>query len=298
MTAASFVTLGVAANPYAMNAPTAIAKAASAHGVPTRMIDVESIGVTVTAGGITTVTDRDGPVVVDALAPALLFGFPAAVHAFRVLEQRAYLQNPVAGTLAADDKAHTAELLAVAGIPQVPTRICALDLAQVLTTAAAIGYPVVAKRTHGAQGRWVRRAYDEPSLVAAYDELASEGPGALVLQPLVAEVQGTSVRAVVTGGRLLATTERTAADEDWRSNVAGGASQRPVELTEDETEAVLGAARALDLRHAGVDLLRTAAGSFVLEVNSCPDFTSMLPHFDTDLAHEVMLASLAPPAAG
>jgi hypothetical protein len=31
----------------------------------------------------------------------------------------------------------------------------------------------------------------------------------------------------------------------------------------------------------------------VLEVNSCPDFTSMQPHYAEDLAEAVLLASLA-----
>ena len=53
-----------------------------------------------------------------------------------------------------------------------------------------------------------------------------------------------------------------------------------------------GAAAALGLGHAGVDLLRTAAGPRVLEVNACPDFTSMQPHYQADLAEAVLRASL------
>ena len=34
------------------------------------------------------------------------------------------------------------------------------------------------------------------------------------------------------------------------------------------------------------------AGPRVLEVNSCPDFTSMQPHYEHDLAEAVLLASL------
>jgi glutathione synthase/RimK-type ligase-like ATP-grasp enzyme len=55
---------------------------------------------------------------------------------------------------------------------------------------------------------------------------------------------------------------------------------------------VLAAARAAGLGHAGVDLLRTRRGPRVLEVNSCPDFTSMQPNYAEDLAEAVLRASL------
>jgi glutathione synthase/RimK-type ligase-like ATP-grasp enzyme len=41
-----------------------------------------------------------------------------------------------------------------------------------------------------------------------------------------------------------------------------------------------------------VDLLRTREGPRVLEVNACPDFTSMQPYYPADLAEAVLRASL------
>src|SRR5262249_9254201 len=165
---------------------------------------------------------------------------------------------------------------------------------RVSAAAAQVGYPVVVKRAHGAQGRWVRRARDRAGLAAALAELAVEGPGALVVQPEVTECAGRSVRAVITGGRVLAGPAPRAAAGEWRSNIAGGAEQHRVELTEEERGLVLSAAGALGLGHAGVDILRTKQGPRVLEVNSCPDFTSMQPHYERDLAEAVLLASLLP----
>ena len=79
--------------------------------------------------------------------------------------------------LLADDKAAAAARLAQAGVAQVRTEICAQDLGRLSAAAARIGYPVVVKRTHGAQGRWVRRAAGQAALAAALAELAVEGPG-------------------------------------------------------------------------------------------------------------------------
>jgi RimK family alpha-L-glutamate ligase len=286
------MTLAVARNPHATNVPDSLIAAAGRLGVPVRPVDLASLRAGIAPRGELTVTDAAGPVSAASLAPFLLFGYPAAASALRVLARTARSQNPVDSVLLADDKAAAAERLALAGVAQVRTEICPFDPGQVAAVAAEIGYPVVVKRTHGAQGRWVRRAPEPASLAAALAELAAEGPGALIVQPEVVECAGASVRAVLTGGRLLAVTERRAAPPEWRSNVAGGATQRRVELTGQERDLVLAAAAALALGHAGVDLLRTSEGPRVLEVNACPDFTSMQPYYQAGLAEAVLRASL------
>src|SRR6516164_3757585 len=204
------MTLAVPRNPYATNVPDGLIAAAGRLGIGVRTVDLPSLRTSIAPLGEVTVADEAGPVAATSLAPFLLFGFPAAVHALGVLARTARSQNPVDGVLLADDKAATAVRLAGAGVAQVRTEICPFDPAQVAAVAAGIGYPVVVKRAHGAQGRWVRRAAEPAALAVALAELAAEGPGALIVQPEVVECAGTSVRAVVTGGRLLAVTERQA----------------------------------------------------------------------------------------
>jgi ribosomal protein S6--L-glutamate ligase len=288
------MTVAVARNPYATNVSGSLIAAAGQLGVPVRRVDLPSLRLGIAPQGEEAVTDSAGPVAADSLAPYLLFGFPAAVHALRALACTGHAQNPVDGVLLADDKAAAAQRLARAGVPQVRTEICPFDAGQVAAVAAEIGYPVVVKRAHGAQGRWVRRASGPEALATALAELAGEGPGALLVQPEVVECARTSIRAVVTGGRLLAVTQRQAAAPEWRSNVAGGAAQRRTELTGEEAGLVRAATATLGLGHAGVDILRTRQGPRVLEVNACPDFTSMQPYYQTDLAMAVLRASLLP----
>lgn len=286
------MTLGVARNPYATNVPTRLAEVAAELDIPVRVIDLPTLTVDISSDGQVTVRDSAGVIEVTSLSPYLLFGYPTAAHAFRILSRKVYLQNPVDSVLTADDKASTAVQLSHAAVPQVPSTVCSLDLERALSVAEEIQYPVVIKRTHGAQGRWVRRAENAPSLIHAFHELKSEGPGALILQPEVAEFYGHSIRAVITGGHLLAATLRTVTGNEWRSNIAGGATQDAVDLTPEEKKLSEDAARTLGLGHAGIDFLRTTRGPLILEVNSCPDFTSMLPYFDEDLTRAVLLACL------
>ena len=284
------MTLAVARNPLATNVADRLLATARSLGIAVRAVDMASLAVSIGPGGEALVADRSGPVQAGSVAPYLLFGYPAAVHALRVLSWTARMQNPVDSVLLADDKAATAGRLAQAGVAQVATEICPADLSQVRAAADRLGYPVVLKRTHGARGMWVRRAGGPDALAAAFGELMADGPGALVIQPEVTECAGRSVRAVITGGGLLAATERTAGAGEWRSNIAGGAAQSPAGLTAQELALADSAVTALGLRHAGVDILRTARGPRVLEVNSCPDFTSMQPCFGFDLAAAVLRA--------
>lgn len=284
--------LGVVANPYALNVPNRLMAEAERLGLQTRLIDLPSMTVSFQSSGEASVKDSHGVIQVDAIAPCLLFGFPAAIHAIKVLSWSARTQNPIDGVLLSDDKAATAERLAHYCITQVATRVLSFDPELALTTAGEIGYPVVLKRTHGAQGRWVRRAADPAAFEKAFRELAAEGPGALVLQPEIVECEGRSVRIIVTGGKMLVATERVASDGDFRSNVSVGASQSPTELSPLELELAERSTSVLGLRHAGVDLLRTVNGPQILEVNGCPDFTSMEPYFDFSLAESVISASI------
>lgn len=287
------MTLGIVINPYAMNVPDSLINAARNFPIRIRTIHLPSLMVKLDKNGEALVSDKDGVVAVNCLAPYLLFGFPVSVIALRILSQKAYLQNPVDSVLIADDKAAASERLVSSGIPQVPTFISSSDLGMVLSIVAEIGYPVVLKRTHGALGRWVRNAVDEVSLRLAHAELMTEGPTALIIQPQILEAKGKSIRAVITGGRVLAVTERIAVNGEWRSNIANGAVQRPVDLGKPEYDMVLSAAKTLGLRHAGIDLLKTSAGYVILEVNSCPDYTSMIPYFTKNLTNEVLNASIS-----
>src|SRR5215470_10824756 len=181
------MTLGVARNPYATNVADRLIATAGRLGVPARLIDLPSLGVSVQPGGELTVADEHGPVAASSLAPYLLFGFPAAVVALDVIARAGHAQNPVDDVLLANDKAAAAMRLARVGVPQMRTEICARKPSRVSAAAKRIRYPVVVKRAHGAQGRWVRRAADRAALATALTELAVEGPGGLIVQPEVTE---------------------------------------------------------------------------------------------------------------
>jgi len=282
---------GITRNPFAPNVPDALADACRRLGVSYQELDLGVL--TTTLHPELEVRDAVGLLAVDFLSPTLYYWQDQAVLAAKVLEMRGCrMLNSAAASLIADDKAATALILRNACIPQVPTTVVAPDFQQVKSAAATYGYPAIVKRTNGAQGRWVRLAHDDSELERAVAELLTDGPGALLVQPVGGSRLGESLRVIVTGGSVRAATVRHAPDNEWRSNISGGGSQVPADLSEAERDMAIAATHAVGLGHAGIDLLRSAAGPVVLEVNSCPDFTSMIPYVEIDLPAMVVEQTL------
>ena len=66
--------------------------------------------------------------------------------------------------------------------------------------------------------------------------------------------------------------KRQSLDDDFRSNLHKGGNGTSIKLTPEEEKIAIKAAKTMGLHVAGVDLMRSARGPLVLEVNSSPGF--------------------------
>lgn len=286
------VVIGIGRNALAPNVPDALGAAARRLGVAVREIDLASITIDVES---CTVTDRDGCIDVTHLAPTLFYWADAALVAFELLEHMGVRPlNAVRATRIADDKARTAVVLRDAGVPQLVTLVTDQSEENVLRAVGSIGYPCVLKRTHGAQGRWVRKVTDQTDVRSALDEFRVEEPCAIVVQELAADFVGRSIRVLVLNGVVVGSALRVGAPESFVSNISAGGSQELIDLRPDEESMALRATLAVGLGFAGVDICRHDGRSYVLEVNSCPDFTSMIPLLGERVTEAVLRGVVSP----
>jgi RimK family alpha-L-glutamate ligase len=226
------------------------------------------------------------------LAPALLILKPQALEAYRLAQSLGVIPlNPISSVETADDKSKTYLALERANIPQVPTQLIDLDLESMHNYFQSNSASCVFKMRHGGQGRWVRLIRDESQVPAVCKEFAQEGVGPILAQPFIEEAQGESIRVIVTAGRVIAASKRRAT-QDWRSNISLGGVQEWYELNSRESEIAIAATTTIGLGHAGVDLIKMKDGARVLEVNACPNFTSMKSISSADIAQEVIKATL------
>lgn len=131
------------------------------------------------------------------------------------------------------------------------------------------GAPLVIKSLSGTQGKGIvlaetRKAAE--SVINAFRDLNAY----FLVQAFVKEAAGTDIRAFVIGDKVVAAMQRTAAEGEFRSNLHRGGTAAPIKITPKERKEAIAATRAMGLRIAGVDMMRSKDGPLVLEVNSSP----------------------------
>jgi len=165
------------------------------------------------------------------------------------------------------DKLRAYQILAKAGV-QIPKTVFARETANfedVISLAG--GAPLIIKVARGTHGNGVVLAETPKAAKAVMQAFYVEGVNFLV-QEFVKESAGEDIRALVVGNRVVASVKRQSLDDDFRSNTHQGGVGIPVKLTDEEKKTALKAAKAMGLPICGVDMMRSANGPLVLEVNS------------------------------
>jgi ribosomal protein S6--L-glutamate ligase len=166
------------------------------------------------------------------------------------------------------------------------------------------GPPVVVKLLEGTQGIGVVLAESNQaasSVIEAFHGLDQN----ILIQKFIRESNGSDIRALVVGRKVVAAMRRQAVPGEFRSNLHRGGTARKVQLTPEYRKTALAAARVLGLRVAGVDMIDSAEGPMVMEVNSSPGLEGIQKATGMDVADmiieliegEVMPGSGRTPAA-
>lgn len=165
------------------------------------------------------------------------------------------------------DKLRAYQVLAKAGVG-IPKTVFARESASFEDIIAlAGGAPLIIKVARGTHGNGVVLAETPKAAKAVMQAFYVEGVNFLV-QEFVKESAGEDIRALVVGGRVVASVKRQSLDGDFRSNTHQGGEGIPVKLTDEERKTAVKAARAMGLPICGVDMMRSGRGPLVLEVNS------------------------------
>jgi ribosomal protein S6--L-glutamate ligase len=165
------------------------------------------------------------------------------------------------------DKLRATQILARqdVGIPKTVFARESANLEEIVDLAG--GAPVIIKVARGTHGNGVVLAETKKAAKAVMQAFYVEGVNFMV-QEFVKESAGTDIRVLVVGHRVVASVIRQSLDDDFRSNTHQGGVGKKVKLTEEEEKTAIRAAKAMNLPFCGVDMMRSADGPKVLEVNS------------------------------
>ena len=81
---------------------------------------------------------------------------------------------------------------------------------------------------------------------------------------------------------------RTAAEGEFRANLHQGGNAEVIKLTKEEKSLALHATQSVNLKVAGVDLIRSSRGPLVLEVNSSPGLEGIEVATGKDIAGRII----------
>jgi ribosomal protein S6--L-glutamate ligase len=149
------------------------------------------------------------------------------------------------------------------------------------------GAPLIVKLIEGTQGVGVVLAETKKaaeSVIAAFRQLDAN----ILVQEFIKEAKGADIRALVIGGRVVASMRRQGAPGEFRSNLHQGGYAEKIKLTPEERSTAVRAAKTMGLNVCGVDLLRSNHGPVVMEVNSSPGLEGIEQTTGIDVAGKVV----------
>jgi ribosomal protein S6--L-glutamate ligase len=181
-----------------------------------------------------------------------------------------YCLNNPGPIIISRDKFQTFQVLSQKGI-NLPTTGLAYNSTLFNDILSKVGEPpVIIKLLNSTQGEGVVLSESLSSARSTLSVLKNIKADFLV-QEFIKESKGQDIRVFVVGDKIVGAMERVSQDKDeFRSNIHRGGIGKIIELTEEEQEMALRAARLVGLDIAGVDLMRSNKGTLLIEINSSP----------------------------
>jgi ribosomal protein S6--L-glutamate ligase len=193
--------------------------------------------------------------------------------------------NPPRALETCVDKFLATARLQAAGL-RVPATVVCQCAEDALNAFESLGRDVIVKPIFGSLGRGLVRVTDPEIAWRIFRALERVG-SVIYVQEFIAH-PGWDLRAFVLAGRVIGSMRRLS-DSDWRTNISQGARAERIELSEDDRDLAIQAARAVGALVAGVDILPGPGGDrYVIEVNSCPGWRALAKATSVDIAAHVV----------
>ena len=185
------------------------------------------------------------------------------------------------------DKLRSLQILSRArlGLPKTVFTNYSRDVAEIIDHVG--GAPLIIKLLEGTQGLGVVLAETKnaaESVIEAFNGLQAR----VIVQEFIKEAKGADIRAFIIDGQVVGAMKRHGKEGEFRSNLHRGGTAEVITLSDEEENAAIKAAKAMGLGVAGVDMLQSARGPLILEVNSSPGLEGIEKATGKDIAKNVI----------
>jgi ribosomal protein S6--L-glutamate ligase len=226
---------------------------------------------------------------IDAIIPrvgaSVTFYGTAVVRQFEMMKIFSVVESQA--LVRSRDKLRSLQVLSRAGLgmPKTVFSNYTKDVAEVIAYVG--GAPLVIKLLEGTQGLGVVLAETNnaaESVLEAFNGLQAR----VIVQEFIKESKGADIRAFIVDGNVVGAMKRQGKEGEFRSNLHRGGSAEVFQLSDEEEIAALKAAKALGLGVCGVDMLQSARGPLILEVNSSPGLEGIESATKKDIAASII----------
>ncbi|MGB5553783.1 MAG: 30S ribosomal protein S6--L-glutamate ligase [Flavobacteriaceae bacterium] len=223
--------------------------------------------------------------VIPRIGASITFYGTAVVRQFEMMKVFTAVESQA--LVRSRDKLRSLQILSRAGLglPKTVFSNYSKNVGAIIDKAG--GAPVVIKLLEGTQGLGVVLADNRnsaESILEAFNGLQAR----VIVQEFIKEAKGADIRAFVIDGVVVGAMKRQGKEGEFRSNLHRGGSANIIELSDEEENAAIKAARVMGLGVAGVDLLQSARGPLILEVNSSPGLEGIEAATGKDIAGQII----------
>lgn len=269
-----------------------LVEAAKERGHDPQVVDVLKCFMNVTSNNPTVHSKVRGDVTqlkFDAVIPRI--GASITAYGTAVLRQfevgGVYSVNESIAITRSRDKLRAHQLLARKGVGMPITSYAhSIDATDEIIQSVG-GAPLIVKIIESTHGNGVVLAETNKaaeSLINAFRSLHAD----ILVQEFIKESGGSDIRCFVVGDKVIAAMRRSAKEGEFRSNLHRGGTAEVIKLKPEERALAVRAAKVMGLDVAGVDLLRSAHGPLVIEVNSSPGLEGIEKSTGKDVAGAII----------
>jgi ribosomal protein S6--L-glutamate ligase len=230
---------------------------------------------------------NDFDAIIPRIRPSITFYGCALTRQFEAL--KVYCLNSAHAITQSRDKLYSLQLLLNHDV-DIPTTGFAnspLDTDDLIKMVG--GTPLIVKLLEGTQGKGVVLAETKKAAESVINAFKSLNANILV-QEFIKEANGKDIRCFVIDGKVVAAIQREALPGEFRANIHLGGTASVIKVTSEEKKIAIKAAKAMDLKVAGVDIIRSSKGPLLLEVNSSPGLEGIEGATNKDIAGEMIKA--------
>jgi RimK family alpha-L-glutamate ligase len=189
---------------------------------------------------------------------------------YRLQRLGLYIVNPPEAIEHCVDKYDVLALLEEGNLP-VPRTVTTENVDEALKAFIELDRDVVIKPLFGSRGLGSTRIRDEEIAFSVFRAIRFYH-GMIYLQEFLPH-GSSDIRAFVIDGRVIAAMRRVA--KGWKTNYSQGSRPESVKLAKNLDDMAIKSAGCVGCKIAGVDILETRRGPYVVEVNSQPGWKGL-----------------------